>query len=108
MPTHVVGVCMCSLRFFSMWEPIVQLCVLDSVLAFWQTLRNFKLMTTILSHLGGVGRQDLQGYNNYVQYSLFQTILSEDEHRVRLVNDYQCGDGFFYFLYDNTCLWEIS
>jgi len=42
-----------NLRFFCMWEPIVQLCALDSVLAFWQTLRNLKFMTTILSHLGG-------------------------------------------------------
>lgn len=108
MPTHVVGVCMYSPRFFSVWEPIVQLCVLDSVLAFWQTLRNFKFMTAILSRLGGVGRQDLQGYNHHVQHSLFQTILSEDGRRVRLVIDYQCGDGFFNFLFDNTYLWEIS
>lgn len=35
-----------------MWEPIVWLCAFDSVLAFWQTFRNFKFMTTILSHLG--------------------------------------------------------
>jgi len=52
-----------------MWEPIVQLCALDSVLAFWQTLKNFKFMTAILSHLGGVGRQDLQTYNNHIQHS---------------------------------------
>lgn len=58
MPTHVVGVCVYSLRFFCMWEPIVQLCALDSVLAFWQTLRNFKFMTAILSCLGGVGEAE--------------------------------------------------
>lgn len=86
MLTHVVGVC--SLRFFCMWEPIVQLCALDSVVAFWQTFRNFKFMTAKLSRSGGgVGRQDLQGYNNHVQHSLFQTVVSEDEHRVSLVSD---------------------
>lgn len=53
MPAHVVGVCVYSLKYFCMWDPIVQLCALDSVLAFWQTHRNFKFMTTILNHPGG-------------------------------------------------------
>lgn len=53
MPAHVVGVCVYSLKYFYMWGPIVQLCALDSVLAFWQTHRNFKFMTTILNHPGG-------------------------------------------------------
>lgn len=53
MPAHVVGVCVYSLKYFCMWGPFVQLCALDSVLAFWQTYRNFKFMTTILNHPGG-------------------------------------------------------
>ena len=80
MLTHVVGVCVYSLRFFCMWEPIVQLCALDSVVAFWQTFRTFKFMTAKLSHPGGVGRQDLQGYNHHVQH--YFRLVTEDEHRV--------------------------
>lgn len=36
----------------------------------------------------GVGRQDLQGYNNHVQHSVLQGTVSEDEDRARLVNYY--------------------
>lgn len=98
MPAHVVGVCVYSQKHFCVGEPIVQLCALDSVLVFWQTLRNFKFMTAILSHLEGVRRQDLQRYNSHIHFGVVQTIVSEDEGRVRLVKYSQCGDSFFHFL----------